>query len=64
MIGRVLMLLAEVFIGLLLAGVVVGAVVPAMHGAIGPGAATLVAGAIVVFVIVIGEAFRRRPSRP
>ena len=64
MIARMLALLAEVFIGLLLAGVVVGALVPAMHGAVGPGAATVLAGAIVVVVIAIGEAFRRKPSRP
>jgi hypothetical protein len=62
--GRVLALAAEVFIGLLLAGVVVGGVIPFAHGTVGPGGAALIGVATIVLVIVAGEAFRRRPSRP
>jgi predicted lipid-binding transport protein (Tim44 family) len=62
--GRVLAVVAEVFVGLVLAGIVVGGVIPFAHGTIGPGGAALIGLATIVLVIVAGEAFRRRPSRP
>lgn len=62
--SRLLILLVEVLAGLLLAGVVVGGLVPLAHGTIGPVAATVVAAATVVLVVAVGEAFRRKPTRP
>ena len=62
--GRVLAIVIEVFVGLVLAGVVVGAIVPFAHGTVGPAGAALTGLAMVVLAIVAGEALRRRPSRP
>ena len=62
--GRVLAIVVEIFVGLVLAGVVVGAVVPFAHGSVGPVGAALIGVASVVLVIAAGEALRRRPSRP
>jgi hypothetical protein len=62
--GRVLAVVVEIFVGLVLAGVVVGSLVPFAHGSVGPGGAALIGIATVVVVIVAGEALRRRPSRP
>jgi len=60
MMARLLGLVAEILIGLLIAGVVIGAVVPFVHGNIGPVAAAFIAIAIVATVIVLGELLRRR----
>jgi hypothetical protein len=62
--GRVLAIVVEIFAGLVLAGVVVGAVVPFAHGTIGPRGAALVAVALVVVTVILGEALRRRTARP
>jgi hypothetical protein len=62
--ARVLAVVVEIFVGLVLAGVVVGGVVPFAHGSVGPVGAALIGIATVVFVIAAGEALRRRPSRP
>jgi CHASE2 domain-containing sensor protein len=62
--ARVLAIVVEIFVGLVLAGVVVGGVVPFAHGSVGPVGAALIGIATVVLVIAAGEAFRRRPSRP
>ena len=62
--ARVLAVVVEIFVGLVLAGVVVGAVVPFAHGTIGPWGAALVAVALVVATVILGEALRRRTARP
>ncbi len=62
--ARVLAIVVEIFVGLVLAGVVVGGVVPFAHGSVGPVGAALIGVATVVLVIAAGEALRRRPSRP
>ena len=62
--GRVLAVLAEIFVGLVLAGVVVGAIVPLVHGTVGPAGAALIGLATVVCAIVAGEALRRRRPLP
>jgi hypothetical protein len=63
--GRVLAIVAEVFIGLVLAGVVVGGIVPFARGTVGPVGAAFIALTIVVAVIVAGEALRKRkPTVP
>ncbi len=62
--ARVLAIVVEIFVGLVLAGVVVGGVVPFAHGSVGPVGAALIGIATVVLVIAAGEALRRRPSRP
>jgi hypothetical protein len=62
--GRVLPVVVEIFVGLVLAGVVVGGVIPFAHGNIGPFGAALIGIATVLAVIAAGEALRRRPSRP
>jgi len=62
--GRVLAIVVEIFVGLVLAGVVVGGVVPFAHGTVGPGGAALIGIATVVLVIVAGEGLRRRTTRP
>ena len=62
--ARVLAIVVEIFVGLVLAGVVVGGVVPFAHGTVGPVGAALIGIATVVLAVVAGEALRRRPSRP
>jgi hypothetical protein len=62
--ARVFAIVVEIFVGLVLAGVVVGGVVPFAHGTVGPVGAALIGIATVVLVVVAGEALRRRPSRP
>ena len=62
--ARVLAVVVEIFVGLVLAGVVVGGVVPFAHGSVGPVGAAMIGIATVVLVIAAGEALRRRPSRP
>jgi hypothetical protein len=62
--ARVLAIVVEIFVGLVLAGVVVGGVVPFAHGSVGPAGAAVIGIATVVLVIAAGEALRRRPSRP
>lgn len=62
--ARVLAVVLEIFVGLILAGVVVGGLIPYAHGRIGPLGAALVGLATVVLAIAVGEAFRRRTSRP
>jgi hypothetical protein len=62
--ARVLAIVVEIFVGLVLAGVVVGGVVPFAHGSVGPVGAAVIGIATVVLVIAAGEALRRRPSRP
>ena len=65
MIARLVGFLAEVLLGLLIAGVVVGAVIPFVHGAVGPVNAAFISIAIVVGAIVAGELFRRKkPTLP
>jgi hypothetical protein len=61
---RVFAIVVEIFVGLVLAGVVVGGVVPFAHGSVGPVGAAMIGIATVVLVIAAGEALRRRPSRP
>jgi hypothetical protein len=56
--------IVEIFVGLVLAGVVVGGLVPFAHGTIGPGGAALLGLATVVLAIVAGEGLRRRATRP
>jgi hypothetical protein len=62
--ARVLAIVVEIFVGLVLAGVVVGGVVPFAHGSVGPVGAALIGIATVVFVIAAGEGLRRRTTRP
>jgi hypothetical protein len=63
--GRVLAIVAEIFIGLVLAGVVVGSIVPFARGTVGPVGAAFIGLAIVIAVIVAGEAIRKRkPTVP
>jgi hypothetical protein len=62
--GHVLAVVVEIFIGLVLAGVVVGGIVPFAHGRVGPAGAALIGVATVVLVITAGEAIRRRTTRP
>jgi hypothetical protein len=62
--GRAFAILAEVVIGLLVAGVIVGAIVPYTHGMVGPVGAALIGAAVIVGIVVLGEAIRRRPGRP
>jgi len=62
--ARVFAIVVEIFVGLVLAGVVVGGVVPFAHGSVGPVGAAMIGIATVVLVIAAGEALRRRPSRP
>jgi hypothetical protein len=62
--GHVLAVVVEIFVGLVLAGVVVGGVVPFARGTIGPRGAALVAVALVVVIVILGEALRRRTARP
>jgi hypothetical protein len=62
--ARVLAVVVEIFVGLVLAGVVVGGVVPFAHGSVGPVGAALIGIATVVFVIAAGEGLRRRTTRP
>lgn len=62
--SRVLALVVEIFVGLVLAGVVVGALVPFAHGTVGPVGAALIGIAAVVLAVTAGEALRRRPTRP
>lgn len=62
--GRIVAVVVEIFIGLVLAGVVVGGVVPFARGTIGPAGAALLGLATVVLVIVAGEGLRRRTTRP
>ena len=62
--ARVLAIVVEIFVGLVLAGVVVGGVVPFAHGSVGPVGAALIGIATVVFVIAAGECLRRRTTRP
>ena len=62
--ARVLAIVVEIFVGLVLAGVVVGGVVPFAHGSVGPVGAASIGIATVVFVIVAGEGLRRRTTRP
>ena len=54
--------LADLVIGLLAAGVIVGALVPVLGSAIGPGAALGVAAASVAGALVAGRFFRRSRS--
>ena len=58
--GRILAIVIEVFVGLVLAGVVVGAIVPFAHGTVGPAGAALIGLATIVFAVAAGEALRRR----
>jgi hypothetical protein len=58
--SRVLALVVEIFVGLVLAGVVVGGLVPFAHGTVGPWAAMFIGLAIVVAAVVAGEILRRR----
>ncbi len=62
--GRVLAIVVEISVGLVLAGVVVGGVVPFAHGSVGPVGAALIGVATVVLVIAAGEGLRRRTTRP
>ena len=62
--ARVFAIVVEIFVGLVLAGVVVGGVVPFAHGSVGPVGAAAIGISTVVLVIAAGEALRRRPSRP
>jgi hypothetical protein len=62
--ARVLAIVVEIFVGLVLAGVVVGGVVPFAHGSVGPVGAALIGIATVVLVIAAGEGLRRRTTRP
>ena len=62
--ARVFAIVVEIFVGLVLAGVVVGGVVPFAHGSVGPVGAASIGISTVVLVIAAGEALRRRPSRP
>ena len=62
--ARVLAIVVEIFVGLVLAGVVVGGIVPFAHGSVGPVGAALIGIATVVFVIAAGEGLRRRTTRP
>jgi hypothetical protein len=65
MMARLLGVVAEVLIGLLIAGVVVGAVVPFAHQTVGPVGAALIGIASVATVIAVGEFLRRRkPMTP
>src|SRR5947207_1231212 len=61
--GRVLALVAEVFVGLVLAGIVVGGVIPFAHGTIGPGGAALIGLPSIVLVLVAGGAVDRSRCR-
>ena len=62
--ARVLAVVVEIFVGLVLAGVVVGGVVPLAHGRVGPVGAALISVATVALAIVAGEGLRRRTTRP
>lgn len=62
--GRFLAVLAEIFVGLVLAGVVVGGIVPLAHGTVGPAGAALIGLATVGCAIAAGEALRRRRPLP
>jgi hypothetical protein len=62
--GHVLAIVLEIFVGLVLAGVVVGGVVPFAHGTVGPVGAALIGVATVVLAIAAGEVLRRRTTRP
>jgi tetrahydromethanopterin S-methyltransferase subunit C len=62
--ARVAALAIEIFLGLLVAGVLVGGLVPFAHATIGPVSAALIGLAAVVLVVVTAEAIRRRPTRP
>ena len=62
--ARVFAIVVEIFVGLVLAGVVVGGVVPFAHGSVGPVGAAMIGIATVVLVIAAGEALRRRTARP
>jgi hypothetical protein len=65
MAGRVQAIVVEIFVGLVLAGVIVGGVVPFAHGTVGPVGAGLIGLAIVVATVVVGETIRRRkPTLP
>jgi hypothetical protein len=55
-------MLADLAIGLLVAGVIVGALVPALGSAMGPVAALGVAAASVVGALIAGRFFRRSRS--
>ena len=60
MSGRVLAVVVEILAGVILAGVVVGAIVPFAHGTIGPVGAGFIGVAAIVAAIAAGEALRRR----
>jgi hypothetical protein len=63
--ARVFAIVVEIFVGLVLAGVVVGGVVPFAHGTVGPVGAALIGIAIVVATVVGGETIRRgKPTLP
>ena len=63
--ARVFAIVVEIFVGLVLAGVVVGGVVPFAHGSDRVvSARRSLASPVVAVTVVLGEALRRRTARP